>query len=104
MSDQGARIAEIAVDAVEYLIKGQWVLHQEVEIEAKGPGGAEAIRAVREHLLKEYGGSLRSWDYGKLPTGLALEKLLEEDSSEDLVAPDGPLTSAAYDKLEARLR
>jgi inorganic triphosphatase YgiF len=104
MSEGGARIVEMALDAVEYLIKDQWVLHQEVEIEAKGPGGAEAIRAVKEHLLQEYGGSLRSWDYGKLATGLALEELLEEDASEVLVAPDGQLTSTAYDELEARLR
>lgn len=104
LSEEGQAIAEIALDEVEYRVRACQVFHNEVEIEAKGPGGAEAVAAVRAYLLQEFRPSVRPWDYGKLATGIALEALLDEAPSEDLFGANGHLTPAAYDKLEARMK
>jgi hypothetical protein len=100
----GERVAEMDLDTVAYHICTTAILHEEIEIEAKAPSGSRAIRVILDHLLREFGRDVRKWDFGKLATGVTLERLLKEDFAEGLVGLDGHLTPAAYDKLESWMK
>jgi hypothetical protein len=101
---KGERVAEMDLDTVVYHICAAAILHEEIEIEAKAPSGSRAIRVILDYLLREFGRDVRKWDFGKLATGIALERALTEVTAEGLVGLDGHLTPAAYDKLEACMR
>jgi inorganic triphosphatase YgiF len=71
-------LAEMAVDAVVYRLADGPIRHHEIEIEAIGPSGVEAIGQVAAALRQRRDAALRPWPYGKLATGLALEELARE--------------------------
>jgi hypothetical protein len=94
----------MAIDSVTYTFGKQKILHYEVELESKMRGGANVVKAVSENLLKMFDPALRRWDYGKLATGKAIQKLLDEGVLEGLVDGKNKLKLSAYDKIEEYLK
>lgn len=97
--EDGPPLAELVVDSVRYEVGGGGVWHHEVEVEAKGTGGAAVVREVAEALRERFPGVLVPWTRGKLATGRALERLAREGRLEGLVGPEGELTPEAYTLL-----
>lgn len=97
-------LAELAIDSVVYHFGNQEICHHEVEIEAKVGDGSTAVKTVIESLVVMYGSMLRRWDYGKLATGKAIEKLLSEGAIERLLGVNNSLKPVAYDKIDEYLR
>lgn len=89
-------LAELAIDAVEYVVHGRTVRFHEVEIESKGDD-PDCIGNVTDWLLEVFGDQLRTWTHNKLSTGRAIEvdNLQFEES--------GDLTIAAYSRIEQHL-
>lgn len=96
-------LAELAIDSVTYQFGDRQIHHCEVEVETKSRDGSRAGRAVVEGLLSAHGSALRSWPYGKLATGKAIERLLREGILEGLLDDGDSLKPAAYDRIAARL-
>src|SRR5215207_4231807 len=71
----------------------------EVEGEAKGPGGLETVQALLAALAGAFPQDLRPWSYGKLATGRAIERLLAEGRLEGQLDGDGRIRPAAHDLL-----
>jgi CYTH domain-containing protein len=72
----GRLVAELDIDSVTFLGDPKVRLFQ-VEIEAKGGGSMKRIQRIAEALQSSYSGFLKEWPYGKLVTGLAIQKLLK---------------------------
>jgi hypothetical protein len=68
-------VAELDIDNVTFLGDPKVRLFQ-IEIEAKGGGSMKRILRIAEVLQSSYSGFLKEWPYGKLVTGLAIQKLL----------------------------
>jgi triphosphatase len=98
----GAPMAELAVDEVTFRVDSGVVRHHEVEIEAKAPAGSDYLPLAVAELLASFPSALVPWRYGKLATGLAIERLLALPDGAEMVA-DGHLTPAAYPRLAALL-
>ncbi len=96
-------LAELAIDSVTYHFADRQIHHHEVEIETKSRDGPRAGRAVAEDLISMYAPALRSWPFGKLATGRAIERFLHEGISKGLLDDSDSLTPAAYDWIAARL-
>lgn len=94
-------LAELAIDRTTYRFDGRALVHNEIEIEVKAPGGGPTIARAMAALRKQYGPALRPWTYGKLATGETIGKLLKRGDLDGTIAPDGALLPAAYDRLEA---
>ena len=94
-------LAELAIDRTTYRFDGRALVHNEIEIEVKAPGGERAIAQAMAALRKQYGPALRPWTYGKLATGETIRKRLKRGDLNGTVAPDGALLPAAYDRIEA---
>lgn len=92
-------LAELALDFVVFNFSGQQVCYHEVEIEAKGEGGPAVIQAMVESLVVMVGPVLRTWDYGKLATGKAIEGLLKTGELQELLGVDNNLKPAALDRI-----
>lgn len=102
--ESGPVLAELAIDSVVYHFSDHQVCHHEVEIEAKWEDGPTVIKIVIERLDKMYRRALRRWDYGKLATGKAIEKLLSEEALEGLLNSNNNLKPIAYDKVDDYLK
>lgn len=98
----GARLAELAIDAVTYHRDAGAVRHHEVEIEAKAPEGADYLPRAVAALRARFGASLIPWLHGKLETGLAITRLLASGRTGTLVTGDH-LAPDSYARLEALL-
>ena len=96
-------LAELAVDATVYHIGDRRVRHHEVEVEAKAEGAGEAIGAVIDGLVTEFGAVLRPWAHGKLQTGKAIEMLQADGALEGFLSEDNRLAPGAYDAIDALL-
>lgn len=97
-------VAELAIDAVTFYFRDRVVRLYEVEVEARAPDCSSALRQVVDGLLALYPGKLRRWHHAKLPTGKAIEKLLNEGVLEGLLDADATLLPAAYVRLEELLK
>jgi len=102
LDPDGARLAELAIDAVTYHLAAGAVGHHEVEIEAKARQGADYLPRAVAALRARFGDSLTPWLRGKLETGLAISRLLAAGDARALLA-DGHLTPDAYARLAAIL-
>jgi len=102
--DDSPIFGEMAIDSVTYTFGKQKILHYEVELESKMRDGANVVKAVSENLVKMFEPALRRWDYGKLATGKAIEKLLDEGALEGLVDGKNKLKLSAYDKIDEYLK
>ena len=96
-------LAEMVLDSVVYHFSDLKCRHFEIEIEAKQNQDLTVIKNCIEALLENYGAELRHWKYGKLLTGMIIEKLAKKGKLEGLWAKDNKLKPAAYDKLLAYL-
>jgi inorganic triphosphatase YgiF len=103
--DDGATdpVAELAVDAVVYLLPGRPVRLHEAEVEAKGAGDLATVAAVAERLRERFPAELCPWPHGKLATGRALAALAAAGRLDGLLDPDGTLRPLAYQVLGAQL-
>lgn len=94
----GEPVAELALDTVLFRDRsGRRVRHREVEIEATGAAPPGLPGRIASALEERFGGELRPWAHGKLPTGRALRDLDPPATS------GGDLVAEAYDLLEERL-
>jgi hypothetical protein len=92
-------VAELTVDDVAYRLPAGTARLVEVEVEAKGPGGMETVQALLAALAGAFPDDLRPWPYGKLATGRAVERLLDDGRLEGLLDGDGRIRPAAHDLL-----
>jgi hypothetical protein len=92
-------VAELTVDDVAFLLPAGTARLLEVEVEAKGEGGLETVQALLGALAEAYPEDLRPWQFGKLATGRAVERLLAAGRLEGLLDPDGRVRPAAHDRL-----
>lgn len=99
-----ARLAELAIDRVEYVFPARTARLYLVEVEVKGKGGERAVEAIANALLEQFGAGLRRWPYGKLASGREIGELLAAGALDGLVGRDGALTPRALEMLEDRLR
>ena len=95
----GGPVAELTVDDVAYQLPAGTARLLEVEVEAKGTGGLETVQALLEALAEVFPDDLRPWPYGKLATGRAVERLLDDGRLEGLLDPSGRISPAAHDRL-----
>jgi len=102
--DQAALpVAELTVDDVGYRLPAGTARLLEVEVEAKGPAGAETVNDLLEALAAAFPDDLVPWPYGKLATGRAVERLLADGRLEGLLDPTGRLRPAAHELLAGLL-
>ena len=91
-------VAELSTDAVGFELGGTPVELNEVEIEAKSPGGNRAVDAITSGLLDKFAGELRPWPHSKLATGNAIERLMREGRLAASVRL-GPLDASTFDEI-----
>lgn len=101
---KGPRLAELAIDSVAYRFGLEEIRLKMVEVEAKRQEGLPALAIITRGLTDMLKPTLREWAYGKLATGMAVEKLLRKGALEGLVSRDRNLMPAAYDKLVRYLK
>ncbi len=94
-----AAVAELAIDTTTYRLGRAAVRHHEVEIEARGDRGAEALEPLAEALKVRFPSQLRVWDHGKLATGKAAAALLKAGSLNRFISEDGNIMPPAYDMI-----
>ncbi len=92
-------LAELAVDSVQYNLATQTVSLCEVEVEAKSSEGRNVLGSIKKSLLERFGTDLRPWKYGKLVTGKAVRRLLEEGELQSLIE-EGFLKPEAFEKID----
>lgn len=102
--EKASVLAELAIDYVVYHFGSQDVRHYEVEIEAKRASGSTLIGTVIQSLTATHGPVLRRWNYSKLATGKAIQKMLSENALEGLLDSGNRLRPAAYDKIDNYLK
>lgn len=96
---KGRVLAELAIDSVVYHFLRQEVCLYELEIESKSKTGPSVVKTVAKALVAQFDSVLRPWQYGKLITGLAIEKLLNAGALRGLLTADNNLKPSAYDKI-----
>jgi hypothetical protein len=94
--------AELALDRVTYSFDDLTAIHYEVELEALSPRGIESVAVMASHLTDTFCRALRLWEYGKLATGRALERLHRQGSLKPHIN-NGLLLPSAYDEIGAIL-
>ena len=99
-AENGPVLAELAIDAVVFHLRGCDVRHHEVEIEATSRGGEQVMQAVGRALMARFAPALRHHLGSKLAIGRAIERLYRAGALDALLGSDGALTRAAYDALE----
>ena len=72
----GPENAELAIDEVTYQFPSAYIIHSEVEIEAKSGSSPLAVQELADELIQLYGPELQRWRHSKLATGRAVEELL----------------------------
>lgn len=96
INTSGRVCAELAIDKTIFLF-GQQVVHlYEIEIEAKCP--RTRVDELARQLETLYAPALRRW-YGKILTGKAIEKLLQQGTGQNLLDAENRLTPAALDQV-----
>jgi inorganic triphosphatase YgiF len=96
-------VAELTVDDVGYQLPAGTARLLEVEVEAKGRGGAAIVNDLLETLAAALPDDLVPWPYGKLATGRAVERLLADGRLEGLLDAAGRIRPAAHELLEELL-
>jgi adenylate cyclase class IV len=92
-------VAELTLDDVGYRVPAGTARLLEVEVEAKGQGGMEAVEALLEALAEAFPDELRPWPYGKLATGRAVEELLAAGRLQGLLDGQDRIRPAAHERL-----
>jgi len=95
-----ARLAELAIDAVVFQLGAGTVRHHELELEAEAEGADDVLAALARSRLRRFAPGVRPWSLGKLATGSALARLIEQRGAEAVLTADGRVRPAAYDAIE----
>lgn len=98
------QLAELAIDSVAYHFESEQLKLHMIEVEAKSEDGVRALGAITRDLSKMFEPALRPWPYGKLATGLAIEKLLGQGALEGLIDDGRHLSTAVFAKLARYLK
>jgi inorganic triphosphatase YgiF len=96
-------LAELCLDRVLYKFDSVEISHWELEIESTSLGGTGALRIIIGKLLKNFPGVLHKWDFGKLATGMAIEKLLMTGEKLPFVNFENSLPLEIYLKIHRML-
>lgn len=96
-------VAELVYDAVTFDADGRHVLHDEIEIEGRGPDAAAHVRAGADAIRALFGDGVRSWQPSKLAIGQALDALESEGVLAALLDADDRLTDDGYAAILERL-
>lgn len=96
-------VAELVFDAVTFDADGRRVLHDEIEIEGRGPEAAAHVRAGSDAIRALFGDGVRSWQASKLAIGTALDALESEGALAALLDADDRLTEDGYAAILDRL-
>jgi hypothetical protein len=92
-------VAELTVDDVAYQLPAGAARLIEVEVEAKGEGGLDTVQALLGAVAAALPDDLRPWPYGKLATGIAVERLLAAGQLEGLLDAAGRIRPEAHDRI-----
>jgi hypothetical protein len=95
-TEHSAAVAELAIDSVIFRIGPHTVRHFEIEVESRSETEKPPIREVVECLRESLGNDVQPYEYGKLATGKALERLNEDGALGALLNPGGTLKPQAY--------
>jgi triphosphatase len=92
-------VAELTVDDVAYQLPAGTARLVEVEVEAKGEGGLDTVQALLGAVAAALPDDLRPWPFGKLGTGIAVERMLAAGQLEGLLDAAGRIRPAAHDRI-----
>lgn len=95
-----APAAEIVIDAVRFAVGNRAVLHDEIEVEGRGPDSAAHVRALTSALSDHLGTCVRPWSHAKLVIGFALETLAGQDELDALLDEEGRISEDGYARVE----
>jgi len=96
-------IAELAIDEGEYLIGGQNIRYNEIEIEAKKTDCTAILDELVDKLQEKFVNQVYKWKYSKLAMGLAIEKMADEKGFSDLIDSNGNLIPKAFKVIKKYL-
>jgi len=96
-------VAEVVLDAVSFEVGDRRVLHEEIEIEGRGPAAEDRVREITAALVARFGDALRRWLPSKLALGLALDALERDGALAGLLDAEERLTPAGYDAALRRI-
>jgi len=96
-------LAELAIDQVTYHIGTHKASIIEVEVEEKAKKSSSVVRDVTKALLHAYQPALQKWPHGKFVTGLAIQRLLETESANNLLDHDR-LLPEAFNRIDQTAR
>ncbi len=97
---QSEVLVEIAIDETIFHFSHGDVRHFEIEIEAKQSVVVPIRSDVHNKMQRELGVELMDWKHGKLPTGFAIEKLLETSALASNLRSDGSIDPIGYMIIE----
>lgn len=97
-------IAELALDEVCYFMSGCRILHYEIEVEAKGPSCETDMMHLTDLIRQAYPDRLTRWDYNKLLTGFAIERLISEGMIAVQPGKALHLSRSSYDAIDVFLK
>ncbi len=101
-SKNASPTAELDIDQVTFL--GQPRVHLfEVEIEAKAAGSERRIQEIAESLGSNYPDFLKLWPYGKLVTGIVIQRLLKTGALQTYLE-HGQLKAGAFPLIESKIQ
>jgi inorganic triphosphatase YgiF len=92
-------VAELTIDDVAYQLPAGTARLVEVEVEAKGEGGLDTVQALLGAVAAALPDDLRPWPYGKLGTGIAVERMLAAGQLEGLLDAAGRIHPEAHDRI-----
>jgi len=96
-------IAELAIDEGEYLIGGQKIRYNEIEIEAKKTDCTAILDELVDKLVDKFAKQVHRWKYSKLAMGLAIEKIVNEKGFGNLIESNGNLIPEAFETIKEYL-
>lgn len=89
-------VAELVFDAVTFEIGERTVLHDEIEVEGRGPDAADHVRRLTAALIERFGDGLRPWKPSKLALGRILDALAADGRLDDLIDGEGRIGREGY--------
>lgn len=102
-SGRGEIVAELALDRVIFRM-GKDVRLDEVEVEAKGRGTTEDVEMITRELMRRFPREVCPWNFSKLATGKALERLLRRGALASGLTGRHRLKPSAMSLMLAELR
>ncbi len=89
-------LLEMALDQMTFPFREIELKLFEIELEQKSAQGGGAINFVKDFLLNRFGDELLLWQFSKLATGIAMQKLIQDDEFLVTIDSDGHLCEDSY--------